>query len=194
MFTVPADPMIFSPLSSQDIDGLNRTVSAEEVKEAMFQIAALKAPGPDGFTPHLFQRYWHIRGDMVVEATQRMFDYGSLLPGLNEFLICLIPKGETPELLNQFRPISLCNVLAKLVSKILANHLKSLMCKLTGKFQSSFILGRSTTDNIVIAQELVHSLRRRKGSKGGFVMKVDLEKAYNRVNWTFLREVLRLRD
>lgn len=115
---------------------------------------------------------------------------GRLIPGMNEAIICLIPKGDAPESLNQFRPISLCNVLLKIVSKIIANRLKPIMTKLTNRFQSSFIPGRSTTDNVVIAQEILHSLKRRKGSMRGFILKVDLENAYDRVDWIFFKGIL----
>lgn len=107
---------------------------------------------------------------------------GRILSGLNEALICLIPKGDTPYSLNQFRPISLCNVLLKVVSKIPANRLKLLMSKLTNHFQSSFILGRSTTNNIVLVQEVLHSLRWRKGQRGSFILNVDLKKPYDQID------------
>lgn len=86
----------------------------------------------------------HIMGARIIEAVHHMFLLGKTLPNLNEVLICLIPKGEVPESLSQFRPISLSNVLLKVVSKILANRLKPLMTKLTNQFQSRFIPGRST--------------------------------------------------
>lgn len=121
-----------------------------------------------------------------------MFESGTIPNGLNKSIICLLPKGVAPESLSQFRPISLCNVLMKVVTKVLANRLKSVMPKLTGKYQSSFVPGRSITDNIVIAQEMVHSLSKRKGKKGGFILKVDLEKAYDRVDWGYLEEVLQV--
>lgn len=77
------------------------------------------------------------------------------------------------------------------MSKVLANRLKPIMSKLTGQFPSSFILGRSIMDNVVVAQEALHSLKKKKGSKGGFILKVDLEKAYDRINWAFLKQVLK---
>lgn len=110
------------------------------------------------------------------------FLVGRILSGLNEALIYLIPKGDAPYSLNQFRPISLWNVLLKVVSKIQANRLKLLMSKLTNHFQSSFILGRSTTNNIVLAQEVLHSLRWRKGRRGSFILKVDLKKPYDQID------------
>lgn len=102
----------------------------------------------------------------------------------------MIPKCAAPENLNQFRPISLCNVLVKVVTKVLANRLQPLMPKLIRPFQASFIPGRSTADNIIAVQEAVHTLSKRKGSKGGFILKVDLEKAYDRIEWEFLDKVL----
>lgn len=110
---------------------------------------------------------------------------------MNESLICLIPKCASPSTLNQFRPISLCNVLMKVVSKLLATRLKPMMIKLTGICQSRFIPRHSTTDNITAAQEVIHSLSKRKGKNGSFILKVDLEKAYDVVDWGFMRAVLR---
>lgn len=118
----------------------------------------------------------------MTEAVQRMFSSEKLFHGLNEAIICLTPTGNSPESLHQFRPISLCNVLVKIVSKILANRLKPLMPKLTGRYQASFVPGRSTIDSIVVVQEVVHSLKRKKGSRGAFILKLDLEKAYDWVD------------
>lgn len=149
-----------------------------------------KAPGPNGLPPCLFQHFWHILGDKVFETMQSIFQNEKLLPGFNETIICLLPKGVALESLNQFRPISLCNMLLKVVSKILENRLKPLMCQFTSYHQSSFVLGRSTTVNIVVAQEALHTLSRQKGRKGDFILKVDLEKSYDCIDWKFLQEVL----
>lgn len=100
-----------------------------------------------------------------------MFITGKLVKSINEVVICLISKGEALEDLTQFRQISLCNVSVKVVSKILANKLKPLMIKLAGPNQSSFIPGRCTVDNILITQEIVHSLRRQKGRNGVLLLK-----------------------
>lgn len=118
------------------------------------------------------------------------FFVGRLPPNINKAVICLIPKVASPELLSQFRPISLCNVIVKLVSKILANWLQGVIAKLVGPFQKSFISGLVVLDSIVTAQEVIHSLQRRKGRRGGMIVKVDLEKAYDRVDWRFLSQVL----
>ena len=96
-----------------------------------------------------------------------------------------------PESITQFRPISLCNVLFKIITKAMVGRLKGIMNKLIGPAQSSFILGRLSAGNIVVVQEAVHSMRRKKGQKGLMLLKLDLEKAYDRVRWDFLEDTLR---
>lgn len=184
----------FHRLTHSDRHWLNRPISDSEIYDAVFQMGALKASGPDDFPPGFFQQYWHIVGNTIIRAVRDMFDTSRLSGRLNASLICLIPKGKAPDRLSQFRPISLCNVLVKVVSKILANRLKPLMAKLTGLFQASFIPGRSLVDNVIVAQELIHSLQKKTNRKGGFVLKVNLEKAYDRVHWPFLQEVLKGTD
>lgn len=158
---------------------LNRTVSDTIVTIALFQMGPDKAAGPDGFLPRFFQRFWGIVGDS-----------GVIQQAENKTLICLLPKVHPPESISQLRPIALCNVLSKLVMKILANRLKPLMLQLTGPQQASFIPGRQAVDNVVIVQELIHTLQWKKGLTGGMILKVDLEKAYDRVEWPFLRQVI----
>lgn len=91
---------------------------------------------------------------------------------------------ENSEHISQFRPIHLSNVVIKIVFKVLANLLKLLMNDLVGHSQTSFIHERQTTDNIIVRQELIHSLR-RKGGKGAMIVKIDLEKTYDRMDWEF---------
>lgn len=95
-----------------------------------------------------------------------------------------------PTKVSQFGLVCLNNVIIKVVSKIIANRLKPLMKDLVGEWQSSFIPGRQTVDNMVIAQEILHSLHKKKGAKKSMMIKIDLEKAYARINWGFLKEVI----
>lgn len=111
---------------------------------------------------------------------------------MNHSMICLIPKQHAPENLSQFRPICLSNVVIKIITKVIANQMKPLMGDLISMNQASFIPGRDTTNNILMVQEMIHTLRRKKGKKGNLVAKIDLEKAYDKVDWDFLRQVLEI--
>lgn len=175
----------FPQVTHRNRGWLNRPVTEVEIHEAVKQMGPYKAPRPGGFPPCIFQRYWHIMGPVVVEAVQGMFTLGKLLPNMNEALIYLIPKVTQPKTLAQLQPISLCNVITKIVSKILANKLKPVMASLTSPMQSSSIPGRTTIDNIVVAQEALHSLKKKKGRRGALILKVDLEKEYDRLDWGF---------
>lgn len=104
---------------------------------------------------------------------------------MNDALVVLIAKVSKPERITQFRPISLCNVLFKTITKAMVLRLKRIMPMLIGPAQSSFIPGRLSTDNIVIVQEAVHSMKRKKGLKGWMLLKLDLEKAYDQIIWDF---------
>lgn len=109
---------------------------------------------------------------------------------LNRSLITLIPKIDNPENITQFRPITLCNVSYKIVTKIIVQRLRCVLDKIVGPFQASFMLGRHTKDNIIITQEVIYTLMNKKGKKGGLVLKIDLEKAYDWIDWDFLEKVL----
>ncbi|KAK5811558.1 hypothetical protein PVK06_026904 [Gossypium arboreum] len=105
---------------------------------------------------------------------------------LNNTLIVLIPKKENPEDFSHFRPISLCSVLYKLVMKVVANRFKIIFPKLLSQEQAGFIAGRNISDNIILAQEVIHSMRCKRKSNNWMAIKLDLEKAYDRVSWEFI--------
>ncbi|CAA7028193.1 unnamed protein product [Microthlaspi erraticum] len=118
------------------------------------------------------------------------FRTGSLPPGTNDAIVLLIAKVLKPEKITQFRPISLCTVLFKTITKAMVMRLKRIMLKLIGPAQASFIPGRLSIDNIVLVQEAVHSMRRKKGRKGWMLLKLNLEKASDRICWYFLEDTL----
>ena len=119
-----------------------------------------------------------------------IFHKGCMPKYLNETLISLLPKCQNPESLSNYRPISLCNLVYKVVSKILVARIRPLLGKLISPVQTAFVLGRRGTDNVMIAQELFHALDKKKGKTGFMVIKLDLEKSYDRLEWSFIYRVL----
>lgn len=169
---------------------LNMAITKEEVKEALMAMSPLKAPGPDGFHAMFYQKNWDITRDSLYNLVSDFFNSGYLQEGLNDTNIVLIPKVQMLEKVSQLRPISLCNVAYKLVTKVLTNRLKRTMPELVCPNQSSFVSDRQITDNIVIYQEILHTIQTNKGQTGYMVMKINLEKAYDRLDWNFIRATL----
>ncbi|EPS64876.1 hypothetical protein M569_09903, partial [Genlisea aurea] len=180
---------ITSRLSEAMRDRLSAPFTSEEIWPALKSMKALSAPGPDGFSPVFFQRYWAIVHEEVSESILRLLNGHQMEGDLNHTHIILIPKVSRPEAVHQFRPISLCNVLYKIASKMVANRLKPIMDSLITEEQSAFLPGRAIADNVLMAFEINHSLRRNQSSIFGS-LKLDVSKAYDRLEWSFIREVL----
>ncbi|KAL9687678.1 hypothetical protein QQ045_032085 [Rhodiola kirilowii] len=152
-----------------------------------------KAPGPDGFGPLFYQKNWEIVGDEVTRKCLQILNEDGPLDSINRTLVTLVPKCSNPEDVENFRPISLCNVLGKIVTKCLANRLKHVLHKVISDTQSAFVPNRLITDNILLAHKMFHYLNTRTGMFNGYgALKLDMSKVYDRVNWQFL-ENLQLR-
>jgi len=119
-------------------------------------MSPLKAPGPDGYPAHFFQRNWDMCGEDITRAVLRVLSGDERPEEINSTFIVLIPKVPNPTLMGQFRPISLCNVIYKIISKALANRLKSVLSEIISKEQSAFVPGRIISDNIISAYECLH--------------------------------------
>lgn len=153
----------------------------EEVHNALFQMQPDKAPGVDGFSTIFFQKLWNIVKTDVCEEVLGFLNQGSFDPLMNMTEIILLPKKEANRV-TDYRPISLCNVSMKIVTKILANRLSESLPMVISQFQSAFIKGRLISDNTILAHEANHYLKRRKNCKAGFLsIKIDMSKAYDRV-------------
>eukprot|EP00253_Pinus_taeda_P008198 PITA_08198 len=112
----------------------------------------------------------------------------TILKVLNTSFISLIPKQDNAQTLDRFRPIAICNVVYKIISKVVANRLKPLLPTLVSVEQSGYVEGRQILNNIIQAHEVVHSLT--SNSKAGMIMQLDLAKAYDKLNWTYIKKVL----
>lgn len=165
--------------------------TADEIKRALDAIGDLKAPGPDGMPAIFFKKYWDIVSDQLIKEVQVVLRGGRMPMGWNDTIISLIPKVEKPQKVTNLRPISLCNVVYKVVSKVLANRLRMVLPDIITANQSAFVPGRLISDDILIAYELTHYLvNKRDGNLGYAAIKLDMSKAYDRVEWCFLKEMM----
>ena len=152
----------------------------EEVQQALFQMHPSKSLGRDGVSPFFFHKYWNIVGDEVIEAVLSILSSRHMLHKMNYTHIVLIPKINESKNVVDFRPISLANVVSWIVSKVLANRLKQILPNVIFESQSAFVPNRLIT----------RMRNKRRGKKGQMTIKLDISKAYNRVEWSFLRSIM----
>nr|GEV48382.1 hypothetical protein [Tanacetum cinerariifolium] len=160
-----------------------------EVKSAMFSMGSDKSPGLDSFTADFFKDTWDIIGSDVTKAICEFFTNGRFLKELNHTILALVPKVNSPARVNDYIPISCYNVLFKCISKIIANRLKDSLKRLISPNQSVFIPGCSILDNILLTQEIMHNYH-LDCEVPRCAFKVDIQKAYDTVEWEFLRVAL----
>ncbi|XP_015941361.1 uncharacterized protein LOC107466866 [Arachis duranensis] len=164
-------------------------IKDEEIREAVFSMGGLKAPGPDGLNGLFFQQHWEILSKEVCGVVKQIFEDGCIPGDLGETTVVLVPKVSQPESLNQLRPISCCNFAYKIVTKVLVGRLRKVLDQIISPVQSAFVKGRQ--DNIIIVQEAFHMLN-KKGNAGSqdLAIKLDMNKAYDRLEWNFLQRVM----
>ncbi|PNX71390.1 ribonuclease H [Trifolium pratense] len=167
---------------SQDMhDQLNQVFTEDEVFHAIKEMKGLAAPGPDGLPAKFYHTYWDIVGKDITEAVLQILNNDGSPAPFNSTHICLIPKTNNPSQPSDFRPISLCNVTLKIITKTIANRIKAILPAIISPNQSAFVPGRLITDNILIANELFHYLTQTTKKTGYVGIKTDMAKAYDRI-------------
>ncbi|GKV52270.1 hypothetical protein SLEP1_g58858, partial [Rubroshorea leprosula] len=156
-------------IADSDHQLLTRPATEDEVRSALFSMKGLKSPGPDGIQAIFYQRQWDTVKGTFVDFVNKALSVGSFDSDLTRALVVLIPKEDNPDVIQKFRPISLLNVAYKVLSKVIVARLRPFLQQLIGPYQSCFLAGRSTVDNIVLIQEVVHSMQRMKGSQGAIL-------------------------
>lgn len=176
--------------SEEERRRLIRTVSEEEVRDVVFKMPSSKSPGPDGFTSEFFKSSWSVIGKDFTTAVQSFFSKGFLPKGLNSTILALIPKKDKAQEMRDYRPISCCNVLYKVISKIIANRLKGTLPQSISYNQSAFVKDRLLVENLLLATEIVKDYHKEDVSPR-CAMKIDIAKAFDSVHWPFLLNTLK---
>ncbi|KAG6467116.1 hypothetical protein ZIOFF_075057 [Zingiber officinale] len=187
--TVVDTELIPSLVSAEDNLMLEGLPSAEEVKQVVWSMCQDSAAGPDGFSVAFYRACWEIVGEDVFQAVLDFFRGAELPRGMASTTIVLIPKVDSAQRWRDFRPISLCNVSYKIISKLMAQRMASVLGKVISPAQSGFVPGRLISDNILMAQELDHKLNYHIRG-GNLILKLDMAKAYDRVQWGVLFRVM----
>lgn len=138
---------------------LTKPFTSYEIYLASHQLGSLKARRPDGFSGVFYHEYWNIVQDIVSLSAKEFHRGETQMKILNETYIALIPKVPAPKTTAQFRPINLCNNSYKILSKLLANKLKTLLPDIVSEHQNAFVANRQIQDNIIIAHEAFHYLK-----------------------------------
>jgi len=184
-------------LGSVDFKSLSPKVSMnmitsffeEEVKDAMWQCGGSKSPGLDGFNFNFIKSCWDVIKSDVMAAVHFFHATGTFPKGCNASFIALVLKVRDPSSLDQFRPISLVGVIYKIITKVLSRRMKKVMSMIIDDCQSAFLSERGLTDSVVMVNEIFEEIKLNRRS--GVCFKVDFEKAYDSVRWSFLFDMLR---
>lgn len=151
-----------------------------------FQLGGEKALGPDGFNLLFYQTFWETIEDDIFNVFWDLYDDRFSTSAIDYSYICLVPKMEGARVVNDFRPISLLNGLQTIILKVLANPLEVMMASVISSTQSAFLKRQFILDSFVTVRELVGWCS--KTGEKGIGVKVDFKKAYDRVNWLYLKQ------
>eukprot|EP00253_Pinus_taeda_P031988 PITA_31988 len=181
--------IIENKISEAQNADLDKEITLEEIEWSLHSMPLDKAPGPDGFTVAFYRSHWEIIKKDYIRMVKNFFTKCKMGSSIKSSHLALIPKDPNPQSFDIFRPISLCNVSYKIISKILANRIKKILPSLISENQGGFVPRRHITDNVILIQEAIHSSMSRK--ERGMIIKLDMANAFDRVNHSFLQAVLK---
>jgi hypothetical protein len=175
-------------VEEEDNQKLMAVVTEKELLEVIHSFQKGKSLGPDGWPIEFYLGFFDLMGHDVLKVVEESRVNGHIHDPLNSTFISLIPKTDNPSSFDDFRPISLCNCLYKIISKVISRRLKDILSRNISSEQFGFLVGRQIHEAIGVAQEGLHSMKTKKLK--GVVVKIDLSKAYDRVNWLYIRMLM----
>ena len=179
---------LFRTLDEADVNFLEGEFTKEEIKAAVWDCSGSKAPGPDGINFKFIKRYWDLIQDYYFSCIKHFERSSHLGRGCNPSFISLVPKCKDPIDISDYRPISLIGCVYKIISKLLASRLACVIHKVISPNQTAFLSGRQILDGVVIANEIINYAK--QAGLNLLLFKVDFEKAFDSVNWSFLLYVM----
>lgn len=162
-------------------DTLDAALRDFKVIKLIKSFKPLNAPGLDGIHHLLYQKFCDITAKHVIDFYKEAFEHACIPPKSNHTLLCLIPKNPEAQILNNVCPIGLYNTIHKVVTKIIANRLKPFLPMLIGHIQASLIANRRPSNHAIVVQEAISHFQKMKGKTGSMAHKIDLEKAFDRI-------------
>ncbi|KAG0454519.1 hypothetical protein HPP92_023811 [Vanilla planifolia] len=179
-------------VSENQNDDLLRPADELELRRVLSTMHESSAPGPDGYSVKFFKKFWTLLAQDMVDAAND-FLIGTTIPkALGAAWICLIPKTTAATAPADYRPITLCNVNCKILTKLLSSRLSTLLPSIISVEQSAFIKGRNITDNILMVEEMLSRLNKRR-KFSNVILKLDFKAAFDKLGWSFLLAALRAR-
>ncbi|KAJ4750854.1 RNA-directed DNA polymerase (reverse transcriptase)-related family protein [Rhynchospora pubera] len=158
-----------------------------EIKKALFDMGPDKIPGPDGSTARFFQHNWHVVGQEIVQQIKMVFVQEEIPDDWLRCHVTLIPKTDEPQTPAEYRPISIGNILYRLIMKLIARRLQPSLKQVISNEQNAFVKGRCISDNILFVKEILHSFSLSSFKQQAFMLKADVNKAFDKLEWSFLQ-------
>lgn len=193
--TAIVPPEVFQSLpkvSPASLSILTADPSEQEIKSALFSLGPDKAPGPNGLNAKVLQEQWNSFGPAILAEVRDFFQSSIIHLRVARSNLVLIPKMEDATKVTQFRPISVCNVIYRVISKVLARRMRPHLAGLISINQGAFVLGHLISDNVILLREALHSFNQKGYKRANFCFKADLSKAFDRMDWQYLQDLLLL--
>lgn len=180
--------LLTNKLSVNESKFLDEKFILQEIHATLSLMNSNKSPGPDEINIDYYKRLWNVIHGDILSMFEKFHEHNTLPQGVNSSFIVLISKRDTPEIVADYRPISLINCSIKILLKLLSNRLSNVLHSLVLEVQSSFVKNRNISDSLFISNEVVHSIQSNRVQ--GLILKLDFAKAFDSVNWSFLFHVM----